>query len=106
MPSAQRGRPSSRMNPRSVICLMAIIYDREDDGETAHSRALYDELLADATTHGYQQYRAGLQSWTRLFAQAPELAQLNNRIKVALDPANVLAPGHYGVGSPLTPPLP
>ena len=87
------------MNPRSVICLMAIIYDREDDGETAHSRALYDELLAEAYACGYQQYRAGLQSWTHLLAQAPELAQLNNRIKAALDPANVLAPGHYGVGS-------
>jgi 4-cresol dehydrogenase (hydroxylating) flavoprotein subunit len=95
------------MNPRSVICLMAIIYDRDDADETARSRTLYDELLADAYASGYQQYRAGLQSWTQLFAHAPELAQLNNRLKAALDPANILAPGHYGVGSPpVAPPLP
>ncbi len=94
------------MNPRSVICLMAIIYDREDEGETTHSRALYEELLTDATSHGYQQYRASLESWAHLFTQAPELARLNNRIKAAVDPANILAPGHYGVGSPVTPPSP
>ena len=85
------------MNPRSVICLMAIIYDREDANETAHSERLYEELLAIMRERQFQQYRAGLQSWGELFKDAPEMQRLNARIKAAIDPANILAPGHYGV---------
>lgn len=90
------------MNPRSVICLMAIIYDRESESETAQGEALYDELLADMQARHYQQYRAGLQSWRSLYAGAPELGRLNDRIKAALDPANILSPGHYGIGFPVS----
>lgn len=85
------------MNPRSVICLMAVIYDREDANETAHSQQLYEELLAIMRERQFQQYRAGLQSWGELFKDAPEIQRLNARIKAAIDPANILAPGHYGV---------
>ena len=90
------------MNPRSVICLMAVIYDKEDAAETAHSQQLYDELLTMMRERHYQQYRAGLQSWGELFRDAPELAQLNARIKSAIDPANLLAPGRYGAGGAST----
>lgn len=86
------------MNPRSVICLMAIIFDKEDASETERARALYEELLADMRDRGYQQYRASLPSWEALFAENPALSQLHGRIKAALDPKNILAPGHYGVG--------
>jgi 4-cresol dehydrogenase (hydroxylating) flavoprotein subunit len=90
------------MNPRSVICLMAIIFDREDLAETEHSQALYEVLLADMQERQYQQYRAGLQSWGNMYAEAPELGRLNNRLKSALDHHNILAPGHYGIGSDKT----
>lgn len=94
------------MNPRSVICLMAVFFDRESETETANSRQLYEELLADMAGRQYQQYRAGLGSWPTLFAGAPELARLNNRIKTALDPNNILSPGHYGIGHPDSPDSP
>lgn len=87
------------MNPRSVICLMAILYDRQDAAETQHGRVLYAELLADLRERRLRQYRAGLESWGGLFADAPEIGRLNERIKRALDPANILAPGHYGIGA-------
>ena len=86
------------MNPRSVICLMAIIYDKESPDETAQSERLYDSLLALMRDSQFQQYRAGLQSWGELFKDAPEMQRLNEQIKTALDPDNILAPGHYGVG--------
>jgi hypothetical protein len=47
---------------------------------------------------GYQQYRAGLLAWPGLHADAPGLLALNHRIKAALDPRNVVAPGRYGIG--------
>lgn len=86
------------MNPRAVICLMAIIYDRDNPEETARAEELYGTLLSDMRDARYQQYRAGLRAWDRIFEAAPELLSLNNRIKRALDPANILAPGRYGIG--------
>lgn len=85
------------MNPRSVICLMAVIYDREDANETTHSQQLYEELLVIMREGQFQQYRAGLQSWSELFRDAPEMQRLNAKIKAALDPANILSPGRYGL---------
>lgn len=86
------------MNPRAVICLMAIIYDRDNATEVSRAEELFNILLSDMRDARYQQYRAGLGAWDRVFESAPELLRLNNRIKQALDPANILAPGRYGIG--------
>ena len=85
------------LNPRAVTCLMNILYDKEDPDESRRAAALYDALLDDMQAAGYQQYRAGLLAWDRLYAGAPALQALNQRIKIALDPANVVAPGRYGI---------
>ena len=86
------------MNPRSIICLMAIMYDKEDAEQATRADALYSALMTEMQRGGYQQYRAALCGWSRVFETSPELLNLNNRIKAALDPANVLAPGRYGIG--------
>ena len=86
------------MNPRTVCCLMNILYDRDDPAETARADALYQALLADMRAGGYQQYRASLLAWDSLYQDAPMLKLLNHRIKAALDPQQVLAPGRYGIG--------
>jgi len=85
------------MNPRSVVCLMAIIFDQDSPVETAQSERLYESLLVHMRENQYQQYRAGLQSWDELFKDAPELQRLNAKIKKAIDPDDILAPGHYGL---------
>lgn len=85
------------LNPRAVICLVGIIYDRDDPQQVEKAARLYDELLDDMDERQYQQYRASLPSWGRLHERSPELQQLNNRIKGMLDPSNVLAPGRYGL---------
>jgi len=85
------------LNPRAVICLMGIIYDKDDADEAAKAEQLYDVLLSDMRVKQYQQYRAGLTAWERIFEAAPEILSLNNKIKSALDPDNILAPGRYGI---------
>lgn len=87
------------MNPRAVIPLMAILFDRAAADQARRARALHDELTAAMQAAGYQPYRAGLMTWPRLWANAPALAALNARLKAAVDPAGVLAPGRYGIGT-------
>ena len=86
------------MNPRSIICLMSIIYDKEDTAEVERANLLYNELITEMQTRGYQQYRCGLAGWPRVFELSPELLDLNNQLKEAIDPDNILAPGRYGIG--------
>jgi 4-cresol dehydrogenase (hydroxylating) flavoprotein subunit len=86
------------MNPRAVICVMSIIYDKEDPKEIKQAEQLYDELMRDMQEMQFQQYRGGLASWRDMYAISPELLNLNNRIKMSLDPDNILAPGRYGIG--------
>lgn len=86
------------MNPRSVTCLMNILYDKDDQAESQRALALYHCLLDDMRAGGYQQYRACLLAWPHMQADAPDVHRLNQRIKEALDPASILAPGRYGIG--------
>lgn len=88
------------MNPRSIICLMSIIYDKEDPAEVKRANQLYNELITEMQSSGYQQYRCGLAGWPRVFELSPELLDLNNQLKQAIDPDNILAPGRYGMGIP------
>jgi len=86
------------MNPRSVTCLMNILYDKDDPEETRNAEGLYRGLLADMHTAGYQQYRAGLLAWSTVFTNSVGLRTLNSRIRAAIDPNNTVAPGRYGIG--------
>lgn len=86
------------LNPRSVTCLMNILYDKEDPQEALRAEVLYSTLLGDMQDSGYQQYRAGLLAWPKMNEGAVANGALNTSIKRALDPAGTLAPGRYGIG--------
>ena len=83
------------LNPRSVVPLMSIIFDREKESEKAGQ--LYEALLELQYEEGYQQYRAGIKSWNKLFDNSPEYTEFTSKIKTALDPNNILSPNKYGV---------
>lgn len=85
-------------NPRSVVMLMAILYDRESPEETARAAALYEELASTVAAAGYQQYRTSVHHMHRVLATNPAFARTAAAIKQALDPHNLLAPQRYGVG--------
>lgn len=84
-------------NPRTVIALMSVFYDKEDAGETERAEALYFEMGEVTQRAGYQQYRTSTIFMDRVLQSAPEFQRLCNRIKTALDPNGILAPGKYGI---------
>jgi 4-cresol dehydrogenase (hydroxylating) len=87
-------------NPRTVVMLMEIFYDKDSPDESARAAALYDELCESTVRAGYQQYRTSVAYMDRILKSAPELHAFANRLKAAADPDSVLAPGRYGVGVP------
>ena len=87
-------------NPRSIIALMSIFFDREDPEETSRAMALYNEMCETTAAEGYQQYRTTVAYMDRILQHAPTFRQMADKIKHALDPHNILAPGRYGIGFP------
>ena len=84
-------------NPRAMIVLMSIFFDFQNPDQVRNARELYDALSRATTAAGYQPYRVGTQGMEKLAAAAPEFNAFLSRLKHAVDPANVLAPGKYGV---------
>ncbi len=84
-------------NARSVCPLMVILYDRLDEVECKRAEALYAAILDLSHRKGYQHFRAGINGWKNLYQRCPELKAMNKKIKDALDPEGVLAPGRYGI---------
>jgi 4-cresol dehydrogenase (hydroxylating) len=82
---------------RSVIVLTSLFYDKTDPDETARVLALYNEIAETTQALGYQQYRSSTAFMDRIFSRSPEFKELACRIKGVLDPANILAPGKYGI---------
>lgn len=91
-------------NPRTAVALMSVFYDKEDVESTGRAEALYFEMGEVTQKAGYQQYRTSTMFMDRILNPAPEFQAFCNRIKSALDPHGILAPGKYGIhtlsGSP------
>lgn len=86
------------VNPRSVMGLIEIFYDKTDPDECTRAQALYDELAAVTLRAGYQQYRTSIAYGERLMEAAPEFQRMMNAMKAAVDPNHIIAPGRYGLG--------
>ncbi len=84
-------------NARSVCPLMVILYDRLDHEEGKRAERLYSAILDLSHKRGYQHFRAGINGWKNLYQSCPELKKTNQKIKAALDPLGILAPGRYGI---------
>jgi 4-cresol dehydrogenase (hydroxylating) len=80
---------------RALTCVVSIAYDRDVPGEDGRASACYDELVATLAAHGYRSYRRGVHPHGR---DAPTpYDEVVRRLKKALDPSGVLAPGRYGI---------
>ena len=78
-----------------------LLYDRDNEDEVRRVRALFSDLVRDAAEDGYGEYRTHL-GWMDQVAETFDfndraLRRFNQRIKDALDPNGVIAPGKQGV---------
>lgn len=80
---------------RSIYLVPLIIYDRDIEGEDERAMQAHDALLAELVDQGYLPYRLGIQSMNALPSPGDDHGALLRRIKRALDPDDILAPGRY-----------
>jgi 4-cresol dehydrogenase (hydroxylating) len=88
----------SMINERALGAVITVCYDKEDAAEVARAQACYAEVFALCMAEGYIPYRVGNQSMAQLDPNADVYWKTVARIKQALDPAGLLAPGRYQPG--------
>ncbi|QEE30403.1 FAD-binding oxidoreductase [Terriglobus albidus] len=80
----------SALSSRTVRFFVSILYDRTAENADENAMQCHDEMQAALLAEGFYPYRLGIQSMN---AVAP--SPLLERIKAALDPKGILAPGRY-----------
>lgn len=86
------------VNGREMLNVMPIVYDHGDAAQRATVKACYQKLVSAFAAAGYGLYRTGIgfmDDVARL--NCPSALRVNRRIKQALDPHGILAPGKSGI---------
>jgi 4-cresol dehydrogenase (hydroxylating) len=92
---------SFTVGQRHIQNINTLLFDRSDAAMIDRTAALYRTLIADAARAGLPEYRTHIdfmQEVARTFDYNNHaLLRLNERVKDAIDPAGILAPGKNGV---------
>jgi 4-cresol dehydrogenase (hydroxylating) flavoprotein subunit len=82
------------LTDRTLSCIVSITYDRALPGEDAKASACYSDLLTVLARQGYYSYRLGINGMQAM-DEGNAYGDTLRRLKDALDPNGVLAPGRY-----------
>jgi 4-cresol dehydrogenase (hydroxylating) len=85
----------SMINERTLGGVLTICFDRDDAAETARAQRCYREAFERLMHAGYIPYRVGPQSMAALDNGHDSYWSTVARIKAALDPQGIIAPGRY-----------
>lgn len=85
----------SMINERTLGGVITIAYDKENLPEVARARVCYHQLFDAIMSAGYIPYRVGLQSMADLSRAGDVYWRVVGKIKSALDPSDIIAPGRY-----------
>jgi 4-cresol dehydrogenase (hydroxylating) len=85
----------SMVNERALGGVLTVAYDKDAPDEVARARECYRELFDAVMKAGYIPYRVGNQSMGSLNPHDDVFWKVAGRIKRALDPDGIIAPGRY-----------
>ena len=85
----------SMINERALGAVFTVAYDKEDPAEVEGARRCYRALFDTVMKAGYIPYRVGNQSMAALDPHGDVFWKVVGRIKDALDPDGIVAPGRY-----------
>ena len=83
------------VSPRAVCCVTTVSYERADVAEAARGQACYEALAERAMAAGFPPYRTSAHAMDALARGSEGFWPVAARLKRALDPDGVLAPGRY-----------
>jgi 4-cresol dehydrogenase (hydroxylating) flavoprotein subunit len=85
----------SMINERALGGVLTVAYDKDDPDEVARAQQCYRALFDAVMKAGYIPYRVGNQSMAALDPHGDVFWKVAGRIKRALDPDGIIAPGRY-----------
>jgi 4-cresol dehydrogenase (hydroxylating) len=80
---------------RTIDLVVGLMYDRDLAGEDERAMACHDRMLERLVAAGYLPERLGIQSMGALPPAIDDSPQFLARLRSALDPNGILAPGRY-----------
>jgi 4-cresol dehydrogenase (hydroxylating) len=83
------------VNQRCFDCTLPLLYDRDNPHEVQRAQECYTELLHSCKREGYLPYRLGVQSMEDETGSGDVFWNVVRRLKLALDPKGIIAPGRY-----------
>lgn len=87
------------LTERAMDCVINIAYDRCVKGEDEKALACHDELLEQLTAAGFYPYRLSIASMGLVENDCSTYKKFVEKVKKIVDPAGILSPGRYGIGS-------
>lgn len=85
---------------RDMHHIIDVLYDRSDEEETERARQCFIELLDEFEARGYAVYRVNTAFMDKVAdTYGPVKRSVEHKIKKALDPNGILAPGKSGIRS-------
>ncbi|MDR4504674.1 MAG: FAD-binding oxidoreductase [Candidatus Scalindua sp.] len=85
----------SLITERAMVSVIAISFDKQNTHETEKASQCYDELFYALMNAGYNPYRSGIQSMSKLAYGSNVFWDVVNDIKEALDPHQIISMGRY-----------
>lgn len=85
----------SMTTERALTSVMTISFDKKNEIESQKARVCHDQVVKALQKEGYILYRAGNHTMHLLPEESNTYFDFLKKIKIAVDPSNVVSPGKY-----------